>query len=351
VITVRRLPAGLLIAAIVLGACALPADADSVQDAATQARNIAAQIIALQPGVDAALAAYDTALDGVAQSVSDSVAARNVYDRLQAEADTANEQAATRVVALYEAGGPVGLDAAALAGGTEAPSDLPYLAAVIERDSRQSVSATRVARAAEQRMDVADADIGAKLADADVVDQRAEVLQGLLAQQQQLLDQASAKARALADLQAAAEQLAQSQAAAAAAQAAAVSSASPEAMPPLYRALFQSAATYCPGLPWQVLAAIGQVETHDGSGSMVSSAGALGPMQFEPGTFAEYAVDGDHDGVADIEDPADAIYTAARLLCVDGAGKGGTALYAAIWDYNHADWYVQLVLSLAAKIT
>jgi hypothetical protein len=322
-----------------------------VQDAQVQARTIAAQITAMQPSVDAALAAYDTALDGVAQSVSDSVAARNVYERLESEAVAASQQAAARVIALYEAGGPIGLDAAALSGGTEAPSDLPYLAAVIERDSRESASATRVANAAEQRMNVAAADIGSKLSDADVVDQKVGALQELLAQQQQLLDEASAKAKSLADLQAAALQLAQSRAAAAAAQAAAVSSASPDAIPPLYRQLFQAAAPYCPGLPWQVLAAIGQVETHYGSGAMVSSAGALGPMQFEPGTFAEYAVDGDGDGIANIEDPADAIYTAAHLLCVDGAGKGGASLYTAIWDYNHADWYVQLVLSLAAKIS
>ena len=46
-------------------------------------------------------------------------------------------------------------------------------------------------------------------------------------------------------------------------------------------------------------------------------------MQFLPATFAEYAVDGDGDGKALIDDPADAVYTAARLLCSDGAGRGG----------------------------
>jgi membrane-bound lytic murein transglycosylase B len=145
--------------------------------------------------------------------------------------------------------------------------------------------------------------------------------------------------------------LAASQAAAAAAAAQAAASAQADAAPANYRALFQGAAATCPGLSWTVLAAIGQVETHDGTGGMVSSAGALGPMQFLPPTFAEYARDGDHDGKADIMDPADAVYTAAAYLCANGAGQGGTSLSTAIWNYNHADWYVQLVESLAAKIS
>jgi hypothetical protein len=37
------------------------------------------------------------------------------------------------------------------------------------------------------------------------------------------------------------------------------------------------------------------------------------------------------------------------MLCADGAAKGGTALAGAIFDYNHANWYVSEVLSLAAK--
>jgi membrane-bound lytic murein transglycosylase B len=74
-------------------------------------------------------------------------------------------------------------------------------------------------------------------------------------------------------------------------------------------------------------------------------------MQFLPATFVRYAVDGDHDGKADIMNPADAIFTAANYLCANGGGTGDAGLYNAVWHYNHADWYVQLVLSLAAKIT
>jgi membrane-bound lytic murein transglycosylase B len=70
-------------------------------------------------------------------------------------------------------------------------------------------------------------------------------------------------------------------------------------------------------------------------------------MQFEPGTFAAYAVDGDHDGQTNIMDPADAIFTAAHYLCANGAGRGPSALSAAILHYNHAAWYVEMVLKLA----
>jgi hypothetical protein len=327
------------------------ARAASGSAAQNQASAISAQITALQPRVDAALADDDAAFEGVAESVSQSVAARRVWVQLQAQADAATRTAQSRVEALYESGGPIGIDAAALAGGSQLPTSPPYLSAVVQRDSIVAAAATSVAAAAQLRMAAADAAIGSTLTGADVVNQRVNALQALLGQQQQLLDQASAKARNEADLQAAAIELEQTQAAAAAAQSAAVANVDPGQIPPLYRALFQTAATYCPGLSWTVLAAIGQVESDDGRGSMVSSAGALGPMQFLPATFAEYAVDGDHDGYVNLWDPADAIFSAARLLCANGANEGPNGLYQAIFDYNHADWYVQLVLSLAAKIS
>jgi membrane-bound lytic murein transglycosylase B len=72
-------------------------------------------------------------------------------------------------------------------------------------------------------------------------------------------------------------------------------------------------------------------------------------MQFMPSTFAGYAVDGNGDGVTDIWSPADSIYTAARYLCANGAGTA-SKLYTAIWHYNHADWYVQMVLGVAADL-
>jgi membrane-bound lytic murein transglycosylase B len=98
-----------------------------------------------------------------------------------------------------------------------------------------------------------------------------------------------------------------------------------------------------------VLASIGQIESGHGRNPSTSSAGAMGPMQFLPATFAHYGVDGNQDGLLDIMDPYDAIFTAASYLCANGAGNGGDALYSAIWHYNHADWYVQMVLTLAQR--
>lgn len=115
-----------------------------------------------------------------------------------------------------------------------------------------------------------------------------------------------------------------------------------------YLDLYKQAAGTCRGLSWTVLAAIGQVESDHGRNAGPSSAGALGPMQFMPATWRVYGVDGDHDGKADIMNPFDAVPAAARYLCANGAGRGGKALYRAIFAYNHADWYVRNVLALAA---
>ena len=119
--------------------------------------------------------------------------------------------------------------------------------------------------------------------------------------------------------------------------------------PSTYRELYIASAAYCPGLRWQVLASIGQIESGHGRNVGPSSAGALGPMQFMPATWASYGVDGDGDGKADIMNPYDAVPAAALYLCRNGAGAGGQSLYDAIYAYNHADWYVQEVLALAAR--
>jgi hypothetical protein len=114
-----------------------------------------------------------------------------------------------------------------------------------------------------------------------------------------------------------------------------------------YLELYQQAAGSCSGLSWTVLAAIGQIESDHGRNVGPSSAGALGPMQFMPATWRSYGVDGDGDGKADIMDPFDAVPTAARYLCANGAGRGGGSLSSAIWHYNHSQSYVNAVLSLA----
>jgi cell wall-associated NlpC family hydrolase len=129
-------------------------------------------------------------------------------------------------------------------------------------------------------------------------------------------------------------------------------------IPPAYLALYMAAAQTCPGLPWGVLAGIGEVESDHGRSaapgvhSGANFAGAEGPMQFGPATFAQYAVDGDHDGTLSPYDPADAIYTAAAMLCANGAASGTQAgLRQAIFAYNHSHAYVTDVLTWAARYT
>ena len=114
------------------------------------------------------------------------------------------------------------------------------------------------------------------------------------------------------------------------------------AIPPDWLTLYQQAAATCPGLSWSVVAAIGTVETGSGqstrTGGVVgaNSAGAEGPMQFEPATFAAYATVGPGGARPPSPyDPVDAVYSAATLLCADGAGSAAT-LRAAVDDYNHS---------------
>ncbi len=122
-------------------------------------------------------------------------------------------------------------------------------------------------------------------------------------------------------------------------------------VPTNYLTLFQdSAAKYCPGLSWTVLAAIGEIESGDGANVGPSTAGALGPMQFLPSTWAVWGTDGfGRAGAPDIMNPLDAVPSAARMLCADGATNGAAGLSQAIFDYNHATWYVNEVLELAAE--
>jgi murein DD-endopeptidase MepM/ murein hydrolase activator NlpD len=120
--------------------------------------------------------------------------------------------------------------------------------------------------------------------------------------------------------------------------------------------VYRAAAASCP-LPWPVLAAIGKVETDHGRSARlgvargtVNSAGAEGPMQFLPSSWVTYGVDANRTGVADIYDPVDAIWGAARLLCANGAGNPNS-VRAAVFSYNHADWYVEEVMRIAASYT
>jgi murein DD-endopeptidase MepM/ murein hydrolase activator NlpD len=85
-------------------------------------------------------------------------------------------------------------------------------------------------------------------------------------------------------------------------------------IPPAYTTLVTDAASSCPGLPVNILAAQLQVES-DWNPQARSPAGAVGIAQFLPGTWASWGLDGDHDGVANPLDPADAIPSAAGYDC------------------------------------
>jgi hypothetical protein len=110
--------------------------------------------------------------------------------------------------------------------------------------------------------------------------------------------------------------------------------------------LAHRAAATCPGLPSAVLLAIGHVESSLGLQTWTSSAGAMGPMQFLPATWAAYGVDGDGDGHTDVMNTVDAVHGAARLLCANG-GADPDRLASALWNYNHSEDYVRQVMSLS----
>jgi murein DD-endopeptidase MepM/ murein hydrolase activator NlpD len=114
-------------------------------------------------------------------------------------------------------------------------------------------------------------------------------------------------------------------------------------IPPFLLPIYQACGTEY-GIPWQVLASINKIETAFGTNLNVSSAGAMGWMQFMPPTWGAYGLDANGDGRKDPYNPVDAICAAANYLKASG---GRENLYDAIFAYNHADWYVQEVLLYA----
>lgn len=91
------------------------------------------------------------------------------------------------------------------------------------------------------------------------------------------------------------------------------------------------------GVHWSYLASINLIETRMGRIRGVSSAGALGPMQFMPATWAAY-------GEGDVHSDKDAIRAAARYLKASGAPGD---MVKAIWHYNHSYKYVRAVMHYA----
>jgi murein DD-endopeptidase MepM/ murein hydrolase activator NlpD len=117
----------------------------------------------------------------------------------------------------------------------------------------------------------------------------------------------------------------------------------PSNLIPIYKAAGQQY-----HLPWQVLAAINGIETDYGRNLSVSSAGAVGWMQFMPATWSAYAVSVAGQPTPSPYDPRAAIFAAAHLLAANG---GAQHLRQAIFAYNHASWYVDAVLWRERLIT
>jgi hypothetical protein len=143
-------------------------------------------------------------------------------------------------------------------------------------------------------------------------------------------------------------------------------------IPAGYLARYVTAAGTCPALTWQVLAAIGKIESDHGRSSApgvrtgINRAGCCaGPMQFNltngpPSTWDTWG-----SGVrADVYNPVYAVPAAARKLCGDGLARpdavgrdpcpqvlGTAALHTALRRYNNACWYAHEVVTLAGRYT
>lgn len=144
-------------------------------------------------------------------------------------------------------------------------------------------------------------------------------------------------------------------------------------VPPQFMPYYRSAEKKY-GVHWYVLAAIHFVETGFSTHpTMISSVGAVGHVQFMPATWVGWAYDiggglvpkslditslpviakgrgygrdGNGDGKADPWNVEDSIHTAAYYL---SSNKYSTDPRNAIWHYNHAEWYVNKVLSNAER--
>jgi membrane-bound lytic murein transglycosylase B len=340
------------LAAFLLSSLPAPvANAETAAQAQQAAARASAEVRALQPQITAAVAAYEKAVSALGNAAGNDISASQRADDADRAVDAATTLQVQRVRALYMNGGQAGLLATVL--DAQGPADLLDRLTSVSRVLTADAGGVADARAAAVEAHAAASTDAATANAATVTVEQVQAdyqrVQALLGLAQSRLSALSARARTLAAVEAAQRMVTETGLVVTTAGRKAVARATGTGIPPDFLALYKAAALTCPGLDWHVLAAIGQVESHHGRSNGPSPAGAMGPMQFLPSTFQAYAVDGNHDGVADIWNPADAIFTAAHYLCANGAGSP-TKLYTAIWHYNHADWYVQMVLAVAASL-
>jgi soluble lytic murein transglycosylase-like protein len=322
------------------------AHADTSGEVGAQVQTLLGKVHSLQAKADAAERKYAKAASAVAQSVNASINDQQSSAAVAAQAADAQQELAAKVRGLYESGGSFAAFASVITSGdATAAADQSVVASRVIDEQIASVNsisakAAKAQSAANQASGVEKERILAE----NAVEIAASSVQLLLDQQKALLSKANKKLAAVRKAEAA---LAAETVDLGTLSSSAIAGLHVLQPSPQFLALYQHAGPTCPGLPWTILAAIGQVESGHGRNDGPSSAGAEGPMQFEPATFAAYAVDGDHDGSASIMDPADSIYTAAHYLCANGAGHSQGALSSAILHYNHAEWYVQEVEKLA----
>jgi len=349
-------------ALLATAATAVTVSATTATAAAAPGADLGAQAAAAARRVDELVAssrAADARVRAAVAELTASFAVTQAAETRQRAADDALRRQraahARRVRGVYAQGGGVGLGATLLA--ARDPDDVLWRAATVDRvvgdllhrsavEGRLLLAANDAAAERVRAAERADAAHGVAL---DAAQRDAAAAAAALETAQRTLDALDVRVRAQRAAADAARRLAAARAASAGAAPAGPVTAL--GIPAEYEAAYRAAAPSCPGLRWTLLAAVGQVESGHGRNQGPSSAGAIGPMQFMPGTFRRYAVDGDHDGVADPWDAEDAVWTAARYLCATGA-RGGTpqGTHDALFAYNRAEWYVQLVLATERAI-
>lgn len=101
------------------------------------------------------------------------------------------------------------------------------------------------------------------------------------------------------------------------------------------------------GVDARILRAIHYVETGaSGSTYKTNASGATGPMQFLPSTFARHAIDGNNDGIKDVHNLEDSVFTAAAYL----RACGWPNIKSAIMGYNRSISYYNKVMKVAASL-